>query len=174
MYQAIKPGFNRFLTFGLKSAMTLSLMPPNVADVPADAYVVIGLATCFIKEAGKLQPLSMIEPIPSAAIEALCKGIPTSFERAIATTFEQVWQDGTAKIPAGFPGDSQFCEDFEERLLASTRSYRSCPGLQSLIALGETKADFHYSVEQKRLLNVERVIRTEDNVKQHEYTHQVL
>jgi hypothetical protein len=154
--------------------MTLSLMPPNVADVPADAYVAIGLSTCFIKEDGKLQPLSVIEPIPSAALEALCKGIPTSFERATATTFGQVWQDGQPRLPEGFPAEAQFCEAFEERLLASTRSYRSCSSLQSLIDLGQTKTDFNYSTEQKRVLNVERTIRTEDNVKQHEYTHQVL
>jgi hypothetical protein len=154
--------------------MTLILMPPNVADVPADAYVVLGLATCFIKEEGKLQPLSIIEPIPSAAIEALCKGIPTSFEKAIATTFGAVWEDGQPKRPEGFPAEAQFCEDFEERLLASTRSYRSCSSIQSLLEAGQTKTDFNYSTEQKRLLNVERVIRTEDNVKQHEYTHQVL
>jgi hypothetical protein len=154
--------------------MTLTLMPPNVADVPADAYVVIGLSTCFIKEDGKLQPLNIVEPIPSAAMEALCKNISTSFQRAIATTFGAVWQDGQAILPEGFPADAQFCEDFEERLLASTRSYRSCSSIQSLIAPGQTKTDFNYSTEQKRLLNVERVIRTEDNVKQHEYTHQVL
>jgi hypothetical protein len=150
------------------------LMPPNVAEVPSDAYVVMGLATCFIKEDGKLQPIRVAEPIPSAAIEALCKGIPTSYEMAVATTFGTMWNDGKPQVHEAFPANVQWCEDFEERLLAATRSFRSYPVAQSLIALGETKTDFNYSTEQKRLLNVERVVSTEDNVKQHEYTHQVL
>lgn len=149
-------------------------MPPNVADVPLDSYVVMGLATCFIKEDGKLQPIKVVEPIPSAAIEALVKGIPTSYEMAVATTFGAVWSNGQAVVPEAFPADTQLCEDFEERLLAATRSFRSYPVAQMLISLGETKADFNFSTERKRMLNVERVVRTEDNVKQHEYTHQVL
>ncbi len=150
------------------------LMPPNVAEVPSDAYVVMGLATCFIKEDGKLQPIKVAEPIPSAAIEALCKGIPTSYEMAVATTFGTMWKDGKPQVHEAFPADVQWCEDFEERLLAATRSFRSYPVAQSLIALGQTKTDFNFSTEQKRLLNVERMVSTEDNVKQHAYTHQVL
>ncbi len=154
--------------------MTDSLMPPNVADVPLDSYVVMGLATCFIKEDGKLQPIKVVEPIPSAAIEALVKGIPTSYEMAVATTFGAVWSNGRAVVPEAFPADTQLCEDFEERLLAAARSFRSYPVAQTLISLGQTKADFNFSTERKRMLNVERVVNTEDNVKQHEYTHQVL
>jgi hypothetical protein len=149
-------------------------MPPSVAEVPSDSYIVLGLATCFIKEEGKLQPLKILEPIPSAALEALCKGIETSYEMALATTLGEALSDGQGKIPTTFPADVQLCEDFSERVLATARSYRACPGLQSLIPLGQTKTDFHYSVERKRTLNVEREIRTEDNVKQHAYTHQVL
>jgi hypothetical protein len=154
--------------------MTNSLMPPNVADVPLDSYVVMGLATCFIKEDGKLQPIKVVEPIPSAAIEALVKGIPTSYEMAVATTFGAVWNNGQAVVPEAFPADTQLCEDFEERLLAAARSFRSYPVAQDLIALGQTKANFNFSTERKRMLNVERVVSTEDNVKQHEYTHKVL
>ncbi|MGB8700569.1 MAG: hypothetical protein WCD18_14225 [Thermosynechococcaceae cyanobacterium] len=154
--------------------MTTDAMPPNVADVPAEAYVVLGLATCFIKEEGKLQPLKVMEPIPSAAFEALCKGIPTSYEMAIATTFGAVWANSQAQVPGAFPGDVQLCEDFEERLLAATRSFRSAPWIQELLPLGQAKTDFNFSTENKRLLNVERVVNTEDNVKQHAYTHQVL
>jgi hypothetical protein len=149
-------------------------MPPNIVDVPSDAYVVMGLATCFIKEDGKLQPLKVIEPIPSAALEGLYKGIETSYEMAIATTFGAVFQEGQAQVPDTFPADAQLCEAFEERLMAATRSYRSCPSIQALLPLGQAKTDFNYSTERKRTLNVERVIRTEDNVKQHAYTHQVL
>jgi hypothetical protein len=154
--------------------MSLNLMPPNVTDVPSDAYVVLGVATCFIKEDGKLQPIKVVEPIPSAALEGLCKGIETSYEMVIATTFEAAFVDGQGQVPASFPADVQICDAFEERLMAATRSYRSCSSIQSLLPLGQSKTDFNYSTERKRMLNVERVVRTEDNVKQHAYTHEVL
>ncbi len=154
--------------------MSLNLMPPNVTDVPSDAYVVLGIATCFIKEDGKLQPIKVVEPIPSAALEGLCKGIETSYERVIATTFEAAFVDGQGQVPESFPADAQLCDAFEERLMAATRSYRSCASIQSLLPLGQSKTDFNYSTERKRMLNVERVVRTEDNVKQHAYTHEVL
>lgn len=154
--------------------MSANLMPSNVTDVPPDAYVVLGLATCFIKEDGKLQPLKVLEPIPSAAFEALCKGIETSYEMAIAATFEAAFTQGQGQVPDAFGTEVQLCEAFEERLMAATRSYRSCASIQSLLPLGQSKTDFNYSTERKRILNVEREIRTEDNVKQHAYTHQVL
>lgn len=149
-------------------------MPPNVTDVPSDAYVVLGVATCFIKEDGKLQPIKVVEPIPSAALEGLCKGIETSYKMVIATTFEAAFSEGQGQVPASFPADVQLCDAFEERLMAATRSYRSCASIQSLLPLGQSKTDFNYSIERKRMLNVERVVRTEDNVKQHAYTHEVL
>jgi hypothetical protein len=158
----------------LEFFMSANLMPSNVTDVPSDAYVVLGLATCFIKEDGKLQPLKILEPIPSAALEALCKGIETSYEMAIATTFGIAFAEGQGQVPETFPADAQLCEAFEERIMAATRSYRSCASIQSLLPLGQSKTDFNYSIERKRILNVEREIRTEDNVKQHAYTHQVL
>jgi hypothetical protein len=154
--------------------MSANLMPSNALDVPVDSYIVLGLATCFIKEDGKLQSIKIVEPIPSAAFEALCKGIETSYELAIATTLETAFVQGQGQVPASFPADVQLCEAFEERLMASARSYRSCASLQSLLPLGQSKTDFNFSVERKRMLNVEREIRTEDNVKQHAYTHQVL
>lgn len=149
-------------------------MPPNVAEVPSEAYVVLGLATCFIKEDGKLQPIKVVEPIPSAAFETLCKGIETSYTMAIATTVGNVWTQGQTLIPTSFGTDVQPCEAFEERLMAAARSYRSHEALQALLPLGQIKTDFQYSTERKRVLNVERAVSTEDNVKQHAYTHQVL
>jgi hypothetical protein len=163
-----------FGSFHLEFCMSLNLMPSNVTDVPADAYVVLGVATCFIKEDGKLQPIKVVEPIPSAALEGLCKGIETSYEMVLATTFETAFVEGQGKVPDSFPADVQLCDAFEERLMAATRSYRSCASIQSLLPLGQSKSDFNYSVERKRILNVERVVSTEDNVKQHAYTHEVL
>jgi hypothetical protein len=144
------------------------------ADLVADDYVVLGLATCFIKEEGEIYQVQVIEPIPSAALEAILKGIATSYGTAIATTFGSVLINGMAHIPAEFPADAQFCDDFAFRLVAATRTYKARPLAQTHIPVGTAKSDFNFSIERKRVLNIQRTVRTEDNVKQHEYTHKVL
>jgi len=51
---------------------------PNAPDLSADDYIVIGLATCFIKEEEKFIKSSSLFPLP---LEAITKGIlpPTSW-----------------------------------------------------------------------------------------------
>lgn len=49
-----------------------------------DDYCVFGVASCFVREEGETQAVSILEPIPSAALEALLKGIPTSYRVAQA------------------------------------------------------------------------------------------
>jgi hypothetical protein len=143
-------------------------------DVTADAYIVLGLANCFLKQEGKLQPVQLIEPIPSAALEAIVKGIPTSYEMAIATTVGSVVEGDNLKVPPEFPAATQFCDDFADRAIATARSYATRPVAQTHIPLGSVRQDFNYSTERKRVLNSERIVSTDDNVKQHAYTHQVL
>jgi hypothetical protein len=147
---------------------------PNAPDVSADDYVVVGLATCFIKEDGEIHEVSIIEPIPSAALEAIVKGIPTSYQKAFGTTLGTVLEGETPKLPPEFPPYTQFCDDFAYRAVAATRTYQSRPEAKSHIPLGTERQDFNYSIERKRVLNSQRIVRTEDNVKQHEYTHKVL
>ncbi len=154
--------------------MTTAIELPNASDLTTDAYIVIGLATCYLKEDGEIEEVQMVEPIPSAALEALFKNIPTSYSHAIATTLGAVVDAKTMKIPDSFPASAQFCPDFVERALAAARTYQSRPEAQNLIPIGTTKADFNYSTEKKRVLNADHVVKTEDNVKQHAYTHQVL
>lgn len=55
----------------------------NAPDVTADHYVVLGLAVCFLQEDGEVQQVRVIEPITSSSLEALLKGIPTSYELAM-------------------------------------------------------------------------------------------
>lgn len=154
--------------------MTIGTAQPGTTDVSAEDYVVVGLATCFVKQDGKLKPVKIIEPIPSAALEAILKGIPTSYEMALATTFGALLANDTPQLPPGFPPEAQFCDDFDSRLAATARSYSSRPAAQSHIPLGQAKTDFNFSTERKRTLNSERIVSTDDNVKQHAYTHQVL
>ncbi|KGF73572.1 hypothetical protein DO97_19020 [Neosynechococcus sphagnicola sy1] len=154
--------------------MTTAIAYPNAPDVSAEDYLVLGLATCFVKEDGQVYEVKVVEPIPSAALEALIKGIPTSYARACATTLGAVLQGETLQMPMDFPADAQFCEDFAYRAVAAVRTYRIRPVAQAHIPLGSSYQDFNYSTERKRVLNASRVVKTEDNVKQHSYTHQVL
>ncbi|HEY9808533.1 MAG TPA: hypothetical protein V6D13_04265 [Halomicronema sp.] len=154
--------------------MTTVISYPNAPDVSSDDYVVLGLATCFIKEDGEVHEVKVVEPIPSAALEAIVKGIPTSYQVALATNLGTVLEGDSLKLPTDFPPNSQFCDDFSFRAISAARTYKSRPSAQSHIALGTTRDDFKFSIERKRVLNSQRIIRTEDNVKQHEYTHKVL
>ncbi len=154
--------------------MAIAMADLDMSDMVADDYVVLGLATCFIREEGEIYQVQVIEPIPSAALEAILKGIVTSYAKAIATTFGSILVNDTPCLPAEFPAEAQFCDDFAFRLLAATRTYKARPAAQAHIPVGTAKSDFNFSIERKRVLNMQRTVLTEDNVKQHEYTHKVL
>lgn len=154
--------------------MTIPKNYPNAPDVSAEDYLVVGLATCFVRDDGEIREVKVIEPIPSAALEAIMKGVPTSYSMAYATTLGNLLDGEVVKIPADFPGDTQISEDFTTRALAAVRTYRRRPEATAFISVGSTYDQFNYSLERKRVLNAENIVSTEDNVKQHAYTHQVL
>lgn len=153
--------------------MTTSLFP-NAPDVSDSDYCVFGLATCFIRDEGEVREIHVVEPIPSAALEALYKGIPTSYQVAYGKTLAEFFEGETLRMPPEFPGEAQFCDEFATRAVAASRTYKRSQAAQALLPVGEKKDDFNYSTERKRVLNTENVVSTEDNVKQHSYTHQVL
>lgn len=154
--------------------MTLTPPSPSDTDVSTDDYVVIGLATCFIKDEDGVHDVKVAEPIPSAALEVILKGIPTSYALASGTTLGAVLTNGEPTLPEGFPGCTQFCDDFVSRTIAAARTYKAHSEAIAHIPLGTLRQDFNYSIERKRVLNSDRLVRNEDNVKQHEYTHKVL
>jgi hypothetical protein len=154
--------------------MAAATSASHAPDVSTDSYLVVGLATCFLKEEGEVHEVKVIEPIPSAALEAILKGIPTSYALAFGTTLGQVLAGETLQKPAELPPEAQWCDEFAERAIAAARTYKSRPEAQSHIPVGTTRSDFNYSTERKRVLNQTRVVRKEDDVKQHEYTHKVL
>ena len=71
----------------------------SASDLSSEDYCVLGLATCFVRDEGEIEKLTILEPIPSAALEALIKGIPTSYQIACSTTLGEIFQDDTVKIP---------------------------------------------------------------------------
>ena len=154
--------------------MTTAFVYPNDPDVSADDYLVIGLATCFFKDEGEVHEVQILEPIPSAALEAIVKGIPTSYQLACGTTLGAVLDGDTLQKPAGFPESAQFSDEFAQRAIAAARTYKRREVAKSLIPQGTTRDDFKYSTERKRVLNAKRFVTKEDNVKQHSHTHKVL
>ena len=140
----------------------------------AESYVVLGLAHCFIRDDGDVHEVEVVEPIPSAALEAILKGIPTSYNKAYGARVGDVFNQGEAQIPAALSTQAQLCDDFAARTLAAARTYQANAQAQAHIPVGELYDRFTFSTERKRILNSERIIKTEDNVKQHEYTHKVL
>lgn len=146
----------------------------QASDLTTEDYVLFGLATCFIKQEGEVFEVKVVEPIPSAALEAILKGIATSYDRLTATTVGSVLTDAEPQLPADFPAEAQFCDDFVDRTFAAARTYKSRPEAMTHVPLGTTRTDLNYSTERKRVLNSDRIVRTEDNVKQHAYTHEVL
>lgn len=143
-------------------------------DLSTDDYCVFGLAVCFLKEDMEIKQVEVIEPIPSAALEAIIKGIPTSYKIACAKSVGQVYQQGSLIIPQEFPETSQFCDQFEERVIAACRTYKIRETAQQHIPLNTIREDFNFSLEKKRILNAVNVVTTDDNVKQHSHTHKIL
>ncbi|MEA5502787.1 hypothetical protein VB735_06620 [Halotia wernerae UHCC 0503] len=154
--------------------MTIATSYQNAPDLVADDYIVVGLATCFVKEDGEVHQVEVVEPIPSAALEALLKGIPTSYKLACAITLGDLLDGDTPLLPDGFPESAQLGEEFVSRVFAAARTYKRRETAKSLIPLGTTYADLNFSIERKRVLNAARVVTKEDNIKQHSHTHKVL
>ena len=148
----------------------------RAADLSSEDYCVLGLATCFVRDEGEIEQLTILEPIPSAALEALVKGIPTSYQIACSKTLGEIFQDDTVKIPEDLATAEKInlCDRFAERVAAATRTYKSRPEAKKHLPLGTVKQDFNYSLDRKRVLNNSRAVSTEDNVKQHSHTHKVL
>ena len=156
--------------------MSSTALFAQATDLAADDYCVLGLATCFVRDEGEIEQLTILEPIPSAALEALLKGVPTSYQIACSTTLGEIFQHDTVKIPSELQVDGEIiiCDRFAERVAAATRTYKSRPAAREHIPFGEVKQDFNYSLDRKRVLNNSRAVSTEDNVKQHSHTHKVL
>ncbi|WP_353929222.1 hypothetical protein WJM97_12930 [Okeanomitos corallinicola TIOX110] len=154
--------------------MTTKISDPNASDLTTDDYIVIGLATCFYKEDGEVHQIEVIEPIPSAALEAIVKGIPTSYKFVYGTTLGSILNGDQLLLPDGFPDSAQFADEFLTRAFSAVRTYKRRTSAQALIPVGTTKTNLNYSTERKRILNAARVVNKEDNVKQHSHTHQVL
>ncbi len=123
---------------------------------------------------GEIKEIKVIEPIPSAYLEAMIQGVETAYQMAIALTIGEVLINDSLQIPSQFPNHSQFGEDFITRALSACRTYKNKPSAQKYLELGTIKEDFNYSIERKRILNSVNTVDDQDNIKQHPNTHKIL
>lgn len=154
----------------MSTATVLSTAP----DLSTEDYLVIGLATCFVREAGETKEVTIAEPVPSAYLEAVFKQVPTSYRSLHGVKLGDVLPQGEPTLIAAAPAGVQLCADFAARAIAAARTYKSRPQAQAHVPLGTTHTDVNYSTAKKRVLNSEHTVTAEDNVKQHEHTHKVL
>ncbi|NEQ29477.1 MAG: hypothetical protein F6K04_00475 [Leptolyngbya sp. SIO4C5] len=146
----------------------------NATDLTPADYLVVGLATCYTKEDGEVSEVTVVEPVPSAYLEAVLKGVPTSYRSLHGTTLGEVVVGDRPQMIAAAGAEVQFCSDFASRAFAAARTYQSRPSAQALVPVGTDLTEINYSTEKKRILNAQNIVSPEDNVKQHEYTHKVL
>ena len=76
--------------------------------------------------------------------------------------------------PSDFPEEAQWCDQFPERLAAAARTYQRRPQATEHIPVGTQFTQLNHSLEKKRVLNSTNIVKPEDNVKQHAYTHRKL
>ena len=147
-------------------------------DLSADDYVVLGVSTCFVKADGEVHTLKLLDPIPSAYLEVLFKGVPTSYNGIMATQLDAVISADGPSLPNSplvqEHGKVRLCDDFIQRVEAAARTYQTRTQLQQRLPIGETYTTLNFSTEKKRVLNNMAAVSDDDNVKQHAYTHQTL
>lgn len=151
------------------------MLYPTAPDLSPEDYILIGVATCFIKAEGEVEEITLLEPIPSAYAESILQSnLPTAYREAFGLSLGQVLTGETPLRREEFPAEAQFCADFAERAYAAARTYRRNPHIAEQVPLGQHYDRFNYTTQPKRVLNAQNIVQKEDNVKQHEYTHQVL
>ncbi|MGF1522364.1 MAG: hypothetical protein ACFBSF_08610 [Leptolyngbyaceae cyanobacterium] len=153
--------------------MTTHTPAEQATELATDDYVAVGVAACYQLEEGELQPVQVLEPIPSAYLETVFQGIPTAYQCIKGITVGQALAESSAAAISGIP-ETRFCQNFSDRLAAAARTYKSRPTAQAFVALGKTRTDINHSTAKKRILNKANIVTAEDNVRQHEHTHKVL
>ncbi|MDJ0708716.1 MAG: hypothetical protein QNJ46_36095, partial [Leptolyngbyaceae cyanobacterium MO_188.B28] len=111
---------------------------PNAPDISADDYLIVGFATCYVKDDGEVKEVTIAEPIPSAYLEAIFKGVPTSYKSLHATTVGAVVNQDQPQMLEGADSQAQFGEDFVTRVFSASRTYQSRPTAKEFIPVGET------------------------------------
>jgi hypothetical protein len=143
-------------------------------DLAPHSYVLMGVATCYVRQEGETLAVEVVEPIPSAYSETLIQGAPTAYRQIWGSTLEAALAFDPASLTLDDGAKAQRCADFEQRTQAAARTYQNRPQAAAAVPVGTCRQDLNYSTAHKRILNPKNKVSRNDNVKQHKYTHEVL
>lgn len=133
-----------------------------------DDVLVLGVATCFLQEKGKLKEVTIVEPLPASALDCVARlQVTTSYKRLYGISLGDL-PDTVSELPASLLGEDQvaLAEDFGERAQAAARTYRRSPEIASTLPPGAMTSEVNHSVATKRILNENYEPSFDDNVKQ--------
>lgn len=151
------------------AAETLEYGQLTDIGVPLDTYIVLGLAQCFEKnDEGKLVARMVIEPVSANSLECMVLGAKTCFKAAVGMTVEEALAKDPARLPEDFRS-ATYCSDFQMRCGASARTWlrpHAQDNLMDLVPLGQTRTQFNFNLDEKRVLNFENEVSDDDNIKQ--------
>mmetsp|Transcript_11497 Transcript_11497/g.18743 ORF Transcript_11497/g.18743 Transcript_11497/m.18743 type:complete len:245 (+) Transcript_11497:98-832(+) len=154
----------------------------DVTDVDPSSYIVVGCATCFLRDEEdpkRLEQVQILEPLATGTTESVVIGAVTSFTKLYGTTLGEFLPPNSdysnpARISV-FPEEARYHENFYERAIAAARTFKRKPEAMRHIAIGEVyDGTMNFSLEKKRILNMKNEVKDSDNVKQHENTFKVL
>ncbi|KIY95315.1 hypothetical protein MNEG_12646 [Monoraphidium neglectum] len=138
-------------------------------DVGLDSYCCLGLAHCFRKkEDGKLEDVFVIEPLSATSLECMATGARTSFKVAVGVKVADALSRNKGALPEAFQ-DGLWCEKYDARLDAAARTWQRShaqDNLMDIVPLGKARSNFNFSLDDKRVLNMDNVVNDDDNIKQ--------
>lgn len=133
-------------------------------------FVVVGLAHCFRKnEDQKLLDAFVIEPIPAGGLECMDNGGMTCYKHVTGTNLGVVLKQDGSLLPKEFAG-AEFSDDFDFRAKCASRTWKRDHPRENLMSLvphdGTVRSDWNFSLQDKRVLNQEHIVKDSDNIKQ--------
>ncbi|GIL73672.1 hypothetical protein Vretimale_5447 [Volvox reticuliferus] len=152
----------------LRPARRVVRVMAYAAEVSDDAYICLGLAQCFRKAGGGLEPVLVVEPLSASSLECLANGARTSYKLVTGVSFGDALHRNRDALPDAFR-DAPFCENYEFRCEAAARTWQrphAQDNLMDIVPLGKIRSNFNFSLEDKRILNMDNIVNDSDNIKQ--------
>lgn len=115
-------------------------------------YVPLGRGVCFTmgKQSAKIEEQLVIEPIPACGLEAMSKGMATSYTHVYGSTLGEALAMDTSLLPAEF-ADAQFAQEFAFRCESAARTWdRPWPKEALMCVIASRRPRARHAIDRRR------------------------